>query len=181
MASRADTERERRAANAALVDWLAREESRHLEAAARRAGVEPDAVADVVQSALIGVLRFFPGPPERDAIRGYAYRCVQTEAWKLHRTRQRHQSQDVTLERVAEPELDEDEEPSSLVIRADEVREAAALLAELPATERAALVLLAAGFEREQVRRVLGLSERALRKRVERGNRRLRELRGARS
>jgi RNA polymerase sigma factor (sigma-70 family) len=177
MAARAPNDQERHARTAPLVEWLAREEWNALARAARRSGAPLDAVADVVQSALLSVLRSFRGPYERRQIRGYTYRCVQREAWDVaRRARPRYGGttavpvDDVLDEAAAPP----DAEPLAATLRADVVREAHAALGELPPDERAALVLLAAGFERAEVRRALGLSERAIRKRVERGNRRLR-------
>jgi hypothetical protein len=123
MASRADTERERRAATGALLDRLAREEWARLAAIARAHGAERDAVADVVQAGLLAVLRSYRGPLEAESIRCYACRCVQTETWRLHRRRRRRESQDVGLDSVAE--LAADVEPATLVLRAEEVREAA--------------------------------------------------------
>ncbi len=77
--------------------------------------------------------------------------------------------------------LPSDTEPYAVALRAAELAEARAALRELPAQERAALVPLAAAFKRRaEVRRALGVSERGLRKRVERGNRRLRDREGAR-
>ena len=161
-----------------VVEWLAREEWGYLVGAARRSGAPSDAVDDVIQGALMDVLRSFGGPYNRDHVRAYAYRCTQWRAWKLLRRRRRTEhrtiaaSADAVLEeRSAAPHA----EPLAAVLRNEELAEARDSLRELPPGERAALVLLAAGFERAAVRRALGLSERQLRRRVERANRRLRE------
>jgi RNA polymerase sigma-70 factor (ECF subfamily) len=178
MAARAPSDEQRRARTAPLVEWLAGEEWSALERVARRSGAPSDAVADVVQSALLSVLRSFPGPFKHDNVLRYACRCAQREAWDVARRRSRTHARTATTPidgLVEEPPAPSDSEPYAVALRAAELSEARAALRELPAQERAALVLLAAGFERAQVRRALGVSERGLRKRVERGNRRLRE------
>ena len=178
MAGRAPSDQERGERAATLVEWLARDEWEYLVGAARRSGAPPDAVDDVIQEALVDVLRSFGGPYDRDHVRAYTYRCTQWRAWKLLRQRRRTEhrtipaSADVVLE---ERSANAPPDPLAAVLRKEELAEARGSLRELPPGERAALVLLAAGFERAAVRRALGLSERQLRRRVERGNSRLRQ------
>jgi len=158
MASRAPSDQERREQNAPLVEWLAREEWNTLARAARRSGAPPDAIADVVQSALLSVLRSFPGPHERDGVRRYACRCAQREAWDVARRRSRDFARTATtpvdgmVDMAAAPS---EAEPTAHAVRAEALGEAREALRQLPTEERAALVLLAAGFDRAEVRRAL--------------------------
>jgi RNA polymerase sigma factor (sigma-70 family) len=66
-------------------------------------------------------------------------------------------------------------DPLDLAIAREEVEELRLALLELPDEQRAVLVLTAAGFGHSEISARLGLSERAVRKRVERANRTLRE------
>ena len=171
--------------NAPLVDRLARERSGFLRAVARRCGVEPQAIDDVIQAALLDVLRSFPGPYEPDErVAAYAARCVQSEAWKLHRRHSRKESRHVIPadDESRTPEdvgyVDPDAlDPSEIAITAEAIAEERALLRALPRDQRAVLVLLAAGLSHEEISERLEISMRGVRKRVGRAHRRLRELR----
>jgi RNA polymerase sigma factor (sigma-70 family) len=181
------TARRDRDRNARLVDYLARERWRWLCAVARRWGVEGHAVDDVVQSALLDVLRSFPGPDDSRHVAAYAARCVQTEAWKLHRRHARKEGRWAPLperERndrlggveqveIADPES---ADPLESVIDAEATDEALIRLEELPDDQRAVVLLRAAGFESAEIAARLELSLRGVRKRIEKANRRLRDL-----
>lgn len=173
--------------NAHLVDYLARERHAFLCAVARREGIEPQAVDDVVQSALFDVLRSFPGPHETHYATAYAARCVRSEAWKHHRRHARKESRNVPpneRERsdllgtpvdlgLAEPS---ESDPLEIVIAGEASRDERELLMALPQDQRTVLLLIAAGLSHEEVAERLGISMRGVRKRVGRANRRLREL-----
>jgi RNA polymerase sigma factor (sigma-70 family) len=186
MASRPTTRRDPER-NACLVDYLARERWAWLCAVARRSGIEPHAVDDIVQSALLDVLRSFPGPDEPGHVAAYAARCVQTEAWKLHRRQARKEGRLAQLperERgdcVATTEEIGIADPSApdvleVVIAAEASHEAQAVLERLPADQRATLLLRAAGFGTAEIAQRLNLSPRAVRKRIEQANRKLRQM-----
>jgi RNA polymerase sigma factor (sigma-70 family) len=173
--------------NARLVDYLARERWAWLCAVARRSGIEPQAVDDVVQSALLDVLRSFPGPDEPRHVAAYAARCVQTEAWKLYRRLARKEGRLAPLperergDRVGTTEELDIADPLApdvleVVIAAEASREAQAVLETLPQDQRAALLLRAAGFGAAEIAQRLNLSSRGVRKRIEKANRRLRRL-----
>jgi RNA polymerase sigma factor (sigma-70 family) len=173
--------------NARLVDYLARERWAWLCAVARRSGIESHAVDDVVQSALLDVLRSFPGPDEpRNVVAAYAARCVQTEAWKLHRRLARKEGRLAPLPERARGDRGTTEEvniadPSApdvleVVIASEASREAQAVLEALPQDQRATLLLRAAGFGPAEIAQRLNLSPRGVRKRIEKANRRLRQL-----
>jgi RNA polymerase sigma factor (sigma-70 family) len=172
--------------NARLVDYLARERWSWLCALARRAGVPPQAVDDVVQSALLDVLRSFPGPDEVGHAAAYAASCVKTEAWKLHRRHARKEGRHALLPKqrrgedtgeIAPLELPDANaaDPLEAVIAAEATADALALLAALPEDERAVLLLRAAGFDATEIAEHLHVSVRGVRKRIERANRALRE------
>lgn len=172
--------------NARLVDYLARKRWSWLCAVARRSGVASEGIDDVVQSALLDVLRSFPGPEEVGHVAAYAARCVQTEAWKLHRRRARKEGR---LGRLAEQDRgdslgtsqeigvvdDTAPDPLESVIASEASREAVAVLQTLPEDQRGVLLLRAAGFDTAEIAERLELSVRGVRKRIEKANRRLRE------
>jgi RNA polymerase sigma factor (sigma-70 family) len=181
------TARRDRDRNARLVDYLARERWGWLCGVARRWGVEGHAVDDVVQSALLDVLRSFPGPDDPRHVAAYAARCVQTEAWKLHRRNARKEGRWAPLperERndrlggveqieIADPES---ADPLESVIDAEATHEALVRLEQLPDDQCAVVLLRAAGFDSAEIAARLDLSLRGVRKRIEKANRRLRDL-----
>lgn len=177
---RVDVER-----NRAVVSRLAEEKQRELLAIARRNGVKADIAEDVVQTALLDVLRAFPGPDDPRQAYLYAARCVQNEARHVHRRFARKESRNVampahTLKDLANGKRDvalvdaEAEDPLERAMAREAIGERRERLLELPADQRAAVALSAAGFGTAEIGRLLGLSERAVRKRVERANRALR-------
>lgn len=174
--------------NAALVEYLARERYTRLCAVARQAGAADDAVEDAVQGAMVDVLRSFRGPYDLGHGVAYAVRCVQTQVWKAHRRYQRKESRHAQApERVRADRLATTEEvgladpsepgPLEIAIASEAGERARELLEQLPADQGTVLVLGAAGFSSEEIAELTGLSQRAVRKRVEKANRRLRKLR----
>src|SRR4051794_14104022 len=85
MAERATRAPEDAERNARLCDWLARDRRAKLVAIVHRHGIAPQDVDDVIQDALLDVLRSFPGPDHRDYASAYAARCVERRALKRHR------------------------------------------------------------------------------------------------
>jgi RNA polymerase sigma factor (sigma-70 family) len=174
-------------ANAHLADFLARECRGFLCAVARRAGADEDSIDDVVQGALLDVLRSFPGPDEKGHVAAYAARCVQGRVWKLQRRHSRKEGRNRALPEfvatdrlgtsieiaIGDPSAPESDE---LVEAAEGLAAKRELLMQLPEEQRAALLLSAAGFGTEEIAERLALSPRAVRKRVEKANRRLRDL-----
>lgn len=170
--------------NAPLVDYLARERYGWLCALAQRWGTDRDSADDVAQSALLDVLRSFPGPHETSYVVAYAARCVRNRAFKLHRRHSRKESHNAPM-----PELEGSDRigsgrevgladtsqpgPLELLIAAESSAEARDLLAELPEDQRTVVVLVAAGFSHEEIVEHTGLTPRAIRKRIGRANRRL--------
>ena len=174
------------ARNRPLVDYLARERYGWLAALAQRWGASADAADDVVQDALLDVLRSFPGPHERAQVVAYAARCVRNRVFKLHRRHRRKESRNAPpparegsdrLGSEAEIGLPDPSAPGplELLLSAEERSEARELLAGLSEQERTVVVLIAAGYSHAEVSERTGLSTRAIRKRVGRANRRLAE------
>jgi RNA polymerase sigma factor (sigma-70 family) len=155
-------------------------------AIARRRGIDSVLAADVVQQALLAFLNSFPGPDERGRACAYLARCVESAAWKAMRRERRKPT-------AALPEYDhadrhgtpspsealadlEASDPEERTLEREAARLARVRLRELPPEQRAALLLSAAGYRTSESARILGISERAYCKRIERGNRRLRGL-----
>lgn len=183
---RSDRERGRR--NRDWVEWLARERVLGLRIVARRNGIADQDAEDVVQTALANLLRSFPGPDDRDAVFSYACRAVQNTARKSHRRFQRKESHNLAIagerddletgERtVFAPSAPSDGDPLERVIEREAAGELRATLATLPTDQRTALALSAAGYSNAEIAEALGLSVRATRKRIGRGNRALRQSR----
>ena len=176
----------RQARNRDWVEWLARERQARLIAVARRAGVPAQDAADVVQTALLNVIRFFPGPDVADNVFAYAAKAVAGTASKHHRRNRRKEGRNVAIGeergRSEEPQgrvfgLHDPSEPDPLerALERLDAQQRRAALRGLPAEQRAALVLSAAGYRLEEIAAALGLSVRATRKRIEKGNRAQRE------
>lgn len=174
--------------NTHLADYLARERYGWLCAIAQRWGASPQAVDDIVQSAMVDVLRSFPGPDERGAVAAYAARCVQNQVFKAARRHGRkesrnrpmpaHEGSDVggTETEVGIAEASQPD-PLELVIEAESAEETRELLAELPEDQLTVLLLVAAGFGHAEIAERTGFSLRGVRKRVWKANQRL-ERRG---
>ena len=180
------SEHERLRRNRAWVEWLVREQHGRMRSVALHNGIAGQDADDVIQTALANVLRSFAGPDERSAVFSYAARAVQNTALKTHRRAQRKESHNVTIgaERpdaeeprgVAYALFDPSEgDPLERAIEREAASERRAKLERLPAEQRAALALSAAGYGLAEIADALGLSIRATRKRIEKGNRALRE------
>jgi len=173
--------------NARLVESLYRTSAAKLGRIAARHGIRGEAIEDVVQSALLGILRSYRGPDDAAQLYSYAARAVQNEAGKVHRRHARKESRLVAPpttprgnfvhehEQVWPADI-EAADPLECVIAAESVAGAIERLRELPEPERAILLLGAAGYGVAEIAERVGLSERAVRKRVTRANARLREL-----
>jgi len=183
---RVDEERNRR-----LTDHLARDRADFLALVARVAGARGDVVEDVVQSALLDVLRSFPGPDDRRAVAAYAARCVQHQVAKTRRRFDRKEShnapmpdlrlKDTTETRIEVGLADGDApDPADAALAREGASELLELVLELPLDQRAVLLLSAAGYGPSESAQILGLSERQVRKRIEKANRELTRLRDER-
>ncbi len=183
-----EAEREaRREPNRAIVNQSARERYPLMLAIARQHGAYDQAGEDVVQQALLSFLESFPGPDELTSAWSYLCRCIASAAWKAARRERRKpaaplpeypHADSVGRARAAEGLADLDApDPADRTVKCEAARLAGERLRELPPEQRAALLLSAAGYSTAESVRILGISERAYRKRIERGNRRLRELR----
>ena len=169
---------------AGLADRFARERQAALARVARRHGVTGTAVEDVVQEGLLGFIQSFRGDAE-DELGAWRYLCraVQTRAWRHHRTARRrpvHRSLDEEVGKsgrslsLADCVADiESPDPLERTISDAGVLERRELFAQLPAEWRAVLALGALGYRSSEIGRLLGMSERQVRKRVEKAHARL--------
>lgn len=178
-----DADRNRR-----LVEWLARERTGWLRRVATSRRLNRADVDDVVQSALLDVLRSFPGPDDRDAVASYAARCVERRVSKLYRRRRKESRVQrlpeverndrarttVTADTVADPDTDD---PLDRVISLERAGELAEELRGLPEDQRRVVAFGALGYSPAEIGAMLSLSPRGVRKRVEKANRRLRHSR----
>jgi RNA polymerase sigma-70 factor (ECF subfamily) len=170
--------------NARLIEELYRRRGAALRSLARRYGTDPDQVDDVVHSAVAAVLAAYRGPAEIDQLFSYAATAVRTTVAKLHR---RHARKESHLAAIPTQERNDlvgtDQElafvdpeacdPAEIAIRRADHARARELLRSLPTIERTILILGAAGFGNGEIASMVGLSERAVRKRVTRARRRL--------
>lgn len=107
----------------------------------------------------------------------YLVRAIANAAGKLNRGDRRRRNglpPAAVIEDEVHP-LDRatDDEPGPLerVLRAEELAEGRAILAELPQDQRAVMVARAAGFAPNEIQSQLGLTSRQYRKRIEKANR----------
>jgi RNA polymerase sigma factor (sigma-70 family) len=172
--------------NARLIDRLYREQRGRLRAVARRHGAGPDQVDDIVQSALAAVISAYRGPASLDDLFSYTAVAVRTAVWREHRRYERKESHQIAMpsqerndmlgssEEIALVDPDA-ADPLDLISRREDVEQARRRLAELPVIEREILALGAGGYGNPEIAAIVGLSERAVRKRVTRARRRLYE------
>lgn len=172
--------------NGRLIADLFGERTAALRGIARRYGIAADQIDDVLQSAVVSVLQAYRGPSDADQLFSYTAAAIRTTAAKAHRRHQRKESHlvamstraanDIAGTEVECPQIDhEASDPADLVIAREETRDARARLHELPQLERTILALGAAGFGNAEIAAAVGLSERALRKRVTRAHKHLRD------
>jgi RNA polymerase sigma factor (sigma-70 family) len=187
MAERAPRAPEDAERNARLCAWLAAERWSKLAAIAYRHGIARQDVEDLIQDALVDVLRSFPGPDHHDYASAYAARCVERRALKRRRRIARKEAPlsplpgtDVPNDstRLAELAHPQAVDPADLCVDRDELRLARKVLLELPCEQRAAVALRAAGADTSEICRSLGVSPRRLRKLVGKAHRELDRRRG---
>jgi RNA polymerase sigma factor (sigma-70 family) len=160
-----------------------------LRGVAYNAGARGEQIEEAVQQGFAQLMSAFPGDSaDVDGVRRYLIRCVQSSAWKILRTdRRRERWLMVAGERdrfdqraadVATSEGVDDREPLERVLAREALANARGLLQELPEGWAAVLLLSAAGYGTAEIAERLGLSTRQVRKRVQKANARLAELRG---
>lgn len=172
---RPDSER-----NARLAEWLVREKGAYLRAVAVRAGAPAWQIEDVVQTALLNFYRAFPGPDSNEKALAYAAACVASATSKSRRRYARKESREAAMPaRVDSGEtlgiVDHSAgDPADVVVERERVASLRERLAELPADQRAVILLAAAGYIPAEIAALRGLTVRQVRKRIEKANRTLR-------
>jgi RNA polymerase sigma factor (sigma-70 family) len=160
-----------------------------LRGVAYNAGARGEQIEDAVQQGFAQLMSAFPGDPDDlDGVRRYLIRCVQSAAWKILRTDGRRErwlaiesERDRFEQRAgdgARAEGVDAGEPLERIVSHEALSAARALLQELPEEWAAVLLLSAAGYGTSEIAERLGLSKRQVRKRVQKANARLAELRG---
>jgi RNA polymerase sigma factor (sigma-70 family) len=159
-----------------------------LRGVAYNAGARGEQIEEAVQQGFAQLMSAFPGDPDDlDGVRRYLVRCVQSSAWKILRTdgrRERWLAIESERDRfeqragdTARAEGVDAGEPLERLVAHEALSAARALLRQLPEEWAAVLLLSAAGYGTAEIAERLGLSKRQVRKRVEKGNARLAELR----
>jgi RNA polymerase sigma factor (sigma-70 family) len=171
------------------AERIAAERSDLLRGVAYNAGARGEQIEEAVQQGFAQLMSAFPGDPsDLLGVRRYLVRCVQSAAWKmLRRDRRRErwlvfESERDRLEQragdVVRSEGVDATEPIERVLAREALADTRRLLRELPEEWAAVLLLSAAGYGTAEIAERLGLSARQVRKRVEKANARLAELRG---
>jgi RNA polymerase sigma factor (sigma-70 family) len=171
-ASRSERERQGRAGEIAAELVAARRHDLLRIAAYHMPAAPPEAIEDAVQNAVLSFIQAYGG--DRAGAFAYLAVAVRTAAWKARRTHARKGARHVGLEparggdRAQAPA-----DPVEVAIGRSEAAECRCALAELPAEWRRCLILAAAGYGTAEVAARLGLTERAVRRRIEKARRRL--------
>jgi RNA polymerase sigma factor (sigma-70 family) len=172
---------------AMLAGVLFERHAPRLRAVARVHTKDPsdDRVDDTMQAAFLAFMRSYGGPLDEDDALRYLIRCVMTQGWKQGTRDRRRLESSADVEQIdgldpagnrrVEGEV---RDPLEYVLGRELVAESRSELAELSVEERACIWLSALGFGTSEIAAALGLSERQVRKRVEKGNRRLRKGHG---
>lgn len=167
---------------------IAETNSSTLRGVAYNAGARGEQIEEAVQQGFAQLMSAFPGnPDDLDGAGRYLVRCVQSSAWKILRTDRRRQRWLVAeSERdrfdgragdVARSEGVDAIEPIERILAREALADTRMLLRELPEEWAAVLLLSAAGYGTAEIAERLGLSKRQVRKRVQKANARLNELR----
>lgn len=167
---------------------IAETSSNMLRGVAYNAGARGEQIEEAVQQGFAQLMSAFPGDPgDSRGVRCYLVRCVQSAAWKILRTDSRRErwlaiesGRDRFEQRagdVARSEGVDPREPLGLVVACEALTDARELLRQLPEEWAAVLLLSAAGYGTAEIAERLGLSKRQVRKRVQKANARLHELR----
>ncbi len=167
---------------------VAEESTDMLRGVAYNAGARGDQVEEAVQQGFAQLLSAFPGDPaDTVGVRRYLIRCVQSSAWKAQRTERRRSvwmARDSERDRFEVRSGDnqrsdgvEPGEPLERMLDHEALHEARELLQELPEEWAAVLILSAAGYGTSEIAEQLGLTARQVRKRVQKANAQLKELR----
>ena len=144
--------------------------------------IADDVFDDLIQDALLAFIRSYRRDPrDRKGALRYLIVCVRTAASRYRRTYTRkrgplvafHESED-SPSRDGVMRLGTCD-PEEIALERDAHAERLRRVAELPASERACLILRAYGLSTAEIIAELGISERQLRKRVENAHRRLGE------
>jgi RNA polymerase sigma factor (sigma-70 family) len=171
------------------VKRIAVQSSDTLRGVAYNAGARGEQIEEAVQQGFAQLMSAFPGDPDDlVGVRRYLVRCVQSAAWKILRTdhrRERWLATEVERDRLEQRSGDaarsegvDASEPLERLLAREAVAGARELLRRLPEKWAAVLLLSAAGYGTAEIAERLGLSRRQVRKRVEKANARLAELRG---
>jgi RNA polymerase sigma factor (sigma-70 family) len=170
------------------AERIAAERSDMLRGVAYNAGARGEQIEEAVQQGFAQLMSAFPGDPDDlDGVRRYLVRCVQSAAWKILRTARRREwwlMAETERDRfdgragdVARSEGVDFAEPIEGVLAREALADTRRLLQELPEEWAAVLLLSAAGYGIAEIAERLGLSTRQVRKRVQKANARLAELR----
>lgn len=168
---------------------IAADRSDMLRGVAYNAGARGEQIEEAVQQGFAQLMSAFPGDPaDLVGVRQYLVRCVQSSVWKIQRTDRRRGRWLVTdserdrLEQRAGDGVRAQgvdlSEPLDRILAQEAFADARELLQRLPEEWAAVLLLNAAGYGTAEIAERLGLSTRQVRKRVEKANARLEELRG---
>jgi RNA polymerase sigma factor (sigma-70 family) len=170
------------------AERIASESYDTLRGVAYNAGARGEQIEEAVQQGFAQLMSAFPGDPsDVVGVRRYLVRCVQSAVWKIQRTdRRRERWLAVEEERdrfeqragdVARAEGVDAGEPIERILAQEALAGARELLWQLPDEWATVLLLSAAGYGAAEIGERLGLSERQVRKRVQKANARLAELR----
>lgn len=137
---------------AKILDALLASHDAQLRTQATRHAPDPDAAEDAFQDGCVEFLRYYQGPPGRDALR-YLMLAVKQRAWAIRRERCSRSHPD--LHSVDDPEAlaVPDDRPGPAVLaehREQHVQRCAALDCLTP-DQRSALVLFAAGYSYAEI------------------------------
>ena len=167
---------DRRRSTATLLDRLLRGHRSALVGLAASRLVDRGEAEDVVQSAAASFLLSFDADANPHGEAG-AYRYLKTavcnHAWKHNRTHRRRRQDASELDTVLDVVTDAGLE--GIPERLGELESERAALGTLTDSERQAVAMRAGGFPTEEILTALGCSHRALRKKIGRANRKLRE------
>jgi RNA polymerase sigma factor (sigma-70 family) len=175
MASQPQNQRSQRGSRGEILEELLAFERSSLSRQARAHSKRAEDAEDALSEACVQFLRFYDGPPGRDALR-WMLVVVKRCAWEISRGSKSHVAVDARSKGDVAPLVREERSgPAELVERFEEAARMAKLIEALKPAEREALILLGLGYSYKEIAEMRGWSMRKVTRCIAEGRATLRQ------
>jgi RNA polymerase sigma factor (sigma-70 family) len=174
MASQPQNQRSQRGSRGETLEELLASERSSLSRQARTHSKRAEDAEDALSEACVQFLRFYDGPPGRDALR-WMLVVVKRCAWGISRGSKSHVAVAWSKGDVAPLIREERSGPAELVERFEEMARVTKLIEALKPAEREALILFGLGYSYKEIAQMRGWSIRKVTRCVTEGRATLRQ------